>query len=88
MAKAAVHKVPAPVVVVCDSLLVVRFSREVIEEREMFRRLAHRVVEMVVDSGRHKLLRACVADGLAYIARDDLIKQVADLVHEVSAGGP
>ena len=31
------------------------------------------------------LTQKVVADGLAYIARDDLIKQVKDLVHEVLA---
>ncbi len=73
------------VVCKCDRPMYVYFSREVIEEREMFRRLAHRVVDLAVDSGQQRWLGGCVAFTLERIGRDHVIKMVTDLVHEVWA---
>ena len=86
MAKAAGRSVPAPPVVFeRDEFKYVCFSREVIAERETFRRLAHRIVDLAVDSGRHSWLRAEVGYSLSCIARDHVIKMVTDLVHEARA---
>ena len=86
MAKAARRKAPAPLVA-CEigDIMIVEFSDEVIEERETFRRLAHHVVDLLVDNGRDKLLHAEVADSLAYLGREQIINHATDLVHEVWA---
>ena len=86
MAKRVGRKGPAPLVA-CElsEFMWVYFSREVIEERETLRRLAHRAIDLAVDSGRDKWLHECVAESLAYIARDDVVKKVTDLVREVWA---
>ena len=86
MAKAAGRKGPAPpVTCVFGEFMWVYFSREVIQERETLRRLAHRAIDMAVDSGQDDWLHECVAESLAYIARDDVVKKVTDFVHEVWA---
>ena len=86
MAKAAKPKARAPLVVCqVDPPMFVYFSREVLKERETFRRLAHRIVDLAVDSGRHSWLRAEVAYSLSCIARDHVTKMVTDLVHEARA---
>ena len=65
--------------------MFVYFSDEVIQERETFRRLAHRVVDLLVDNGRDKWLHEYVAESLAYVARDRAIKDATALVQEVLA---
>ena len=84
MAKAAGRKGPAPQVT-CQfgEFMWVYFSREVIADRETLRRLAHRAIDLAVDSGRDDWLLECVAQSLAYIARDDVVKKVTDFVQEV-----
>ncbi len=86
MAKRARRKAPAtPDILVCECPMFIYFSREVIAEREMMRRLAHRAVDLVVDGGHHYLLGLEVAFSLSFIARDHVTKMVTDLVHEVWA---
>ena len=88
MAKRVKRKAPAPrVVFKRDRVMFVYFSHDVVEEREAFRRLAHRVVDLVVDSGRHRWMSESVANSLAYIARDNLINKVTNFVQEVRAEG-
>ena len=88
MAKAAKPKARAPLVTCeVDPPMFVYFSREVLAERETIRRLAHRIVDMAVDSGSHEWLGAEVAYSLADIARDQVINMVTDLIHEVRAEG-
>ena len=86
MAKAAGRKAPAPPVVFERmEFKYVYFSREVIAERETFRRLAHRVVDLMVDRGQHESLVASVAYVLSGIGRKKVIKTVTDFVHEAWA---
>ena len=86
MAKAARRKAPVPLVVCeIDPPMLVYFTRAVIAERDTFRQLAHRIVDLAVDRGRLDWLRAEVADGLGQIARDHVTKMVTDLVHEAWA---
>ena len=86
MAKAAGRKAPAPPVVFeRDEFKYVYFSREVLAERETFRRLSHRVVDLVVDRGRHEWLVVSVAYILSCMGRDQVIKMVTDFVHEACA---
>ena len=86
MAKAAKPKARAPLVV-CryGEFVIVYFSREVIEDGETLRRLAHRVVDLRIERGRDEWLHACVARSLAHVARERTIKEATDLVHEVLA---
>ena len=86
MGKAAVRKAPAtPEILVCECPMLLYFSREVIAEGEMLRRLAHRAVDMAVDSGYHESLCGVLPFSLACIARDHVIKMVTDLVQEARA---
>ena len=86
MARQAGRKAPAPPVVFKrDRFMYVYVSREVIEERETFRRLAHRVVDLRVDRGLGKWLHETVGKSLAHVARERAIKEATDLVHEVLA---
>ena len=86
MAKAAGRKAPAPSVVFERfEFKYVYFSREVIAERETFRRLSHRVVDLMVDRGQHESLIVSVAHILSCMGRDQVIKMVTDFVHEACA---
>ena len=88
MAKRAKRKAGAPLVTCeIDPPMFVYFSGEVLAERETFRRLAHRVVDLLVDNGQDKWLHQYVAENLAYIARDHVVKKVTDLVREVWTEG-
>ena len=86
MAKAARRKAPAPLVACRNpELMMFEFSDEVIENRETFRRFAHHVVDLLFEHGRDGSLSGDVADSLAYIGREQIIKHATDLVHEVWA---
>ncbi len=86
MAKRVRRKAPAtPDISVCEYPVFLHFSREVMAEREMMLRLAHRAVDLVVDGGHHYLLGLEVVSSMSCIARDDVIKKATDLVHEVLA---
>ena len=53
MARAARLNAPAPLVACrIPELMMFEFSDEVIEDRETFRRFAHRVVDLLFDNGR------------------------------------
>ncbi len=88
MAKAARRKAPAPLVACrIPELMMFEFSDEVIEDRETFRRFAHHVVDLLFDNGRDGSLSGDVADNLAYIGREQIIKHATDLVHEAWGEG-
>ena len=86
MAKRAKPKARAPLVV-CryGEFVIVYFSREVIEDGETLRRLAHRVVDLRVDNGRDEWLHECVARSLAHVARERATKAATAFVQEVLA---
>ncbi len=86
MAKRVRRKAPAtPDIMVCECPMFIYFSREVMAEREMMRRLAHRAVDLVVDGGHHYLLGLEVVASISCIERDNVIDNVTDLVQEVLA---
>ncbi|UCC31517.1 MAG: hypothetical protein JSU86_04415 [Phycisphaerales bacterium] len=86
MAKRAKHKAPAPLVVLDSGCaLDFRFSPELRRERETVRRLAHRVVDLLADSGHHGWLADSVAGDLTCIADDIVLNSVTDLVREACA---
>ena len=55
-----------------------------LEQAEAVRRLAHRAVDLIVDSGCHKLLSASVIDSLAFITWNENVKHIADFVQRAS----
>ncbi len=61
------------------------FTDAVRRDPEAVRRLAHRAVDLVVDCGGYKLLCAAVDDNLAYITREQYIKNLSDFFEEASA---
>ncbi len=86
MAKRAKPKARASLVA-CEygEFVIVYFSREVIEERETLRRLAHRVVDLRVDNGQDEWLHDDVAESLAHVAQERATKEATALVQEVLA---
>ncbi|NIS79282.1 MAG: hypothetical protein GTO14_03470 [Anaerolineales bacterium] len=86
MAKRAKRKAPAPLVVLdSDYSLQIRFSRELQKEPETVRRLAHRVVDLLADSGHYEWLANSVAGDLTCIADDVVVNNLTDLVREARA---
>ncbi len=67
--------------------LEMRFSDELRKEPETLRRLAHRVVDLLVDSGRYEWLADSVAGNLVWIADVVVVNYVTDLIREARAGG-
>ena len=57
----------------------------VLEQAETVRRLAHRAVDLIVDSGCHKLLSASAVDSLAFITWNEDVKNITDFVQRASA---
>ena len=86
MAKRTKRKAPAPLVTVeSEGSIEIQFSRELQKEPETIRRLAHRVVDLLADSGRYVSLAQDVASDLACIADDVVVKHMTDLIHEARA---
>ena len=86
MAKRARRKAPATQdISVCECPIFIYFSREVIEDGETLRRLAHRVVDLRVDNGQDEWLHDDVAESLAHVVRERAVKEATAFVHEVLA---
>ena len=86
MAKRAKREAPVPLVVLDpECSLEIDFSPELQKEPETIRRLAHRVVDLLADSGRYVLLADCVASELVSIADDVVVKNLNDLIREARA---
>ena len=67
----------------CD--VQVRFTRAVIEDRETIRRLAHRVVDLLADSGDYDQLGDSISHNLFWMLDDFVVKNVTDLIDEARA---
>ena len=86
MAKRAKRKAPVPLVTVDPQRTVeIHFSPELQKEPETIRRLAHRVVDLLADSGRYASLADGMPSDLACIADDVVVKNVTDLIREARA---
>ncbi len=84
--KRAKRKAAAPPVVVeCRRPMILCFSGEVMEERETFRRFAHRVVDLVVDGGHHGWLGTYVPDVLRLIEQEPVYQTLTNFVQEAWA---
>ena len=59
----------------------------VFEEPETMRRLAHRVVDLLADTGRYTRLSKSVSNNLAYLVNDFVIDKVTELLEEARAAG-
>ena len=59
----------------------------VLKEPEMVRRLGHRVVEMLADTGRYDDLTECISDGLGFLVDDFVIDRVMELLEEARTAG-
>ncbi len=67
----------------CD--VEVQFTRVVIEDPETVRRLAHRVVDLLADSGDYDRLSQSISNNLHWMLDDFVVKNVTDLIHEARA---
>ena len=75
------------VVLESECALTLRLSGELQKEPETLRRLAHRVVDLVADSGRYDWLADTVTGDLMCIADDIVLKNLTELIREARAGG-
>jgi len=55
------------------------------EDRETIRWLAHRVVDLLADSGDYDLLSQSISHNLFWMLDDFVVKNVTDLIHEARA---
>lgn len=74
-----------PVSVEPDCTVELEFTDAVTKEPETVRRLAHRVVEILADSGRDDRVAQFVTDNLAWLVEGFVIDKVTDLLEEARA---
>ena len=63
----------------------IRLSKQLSREPETVRRLGHRVVDILADSGRHDWLAGSVAGDLVCFADDVIVESVNQLIREARA---
>ena len=71
-----------PVTVEPDCEVTLELTDAVLKEPEMVRRLGHRVVDMLADSGRYDDLAECMSEGLGCLVDDFVIDRVMELLEE------
>lgn len=64
-----------------------RFTDALLKRQETVRRLAHRVVEILADSGRDDRVAQFVTDNLAWLVEGFVIDKVTDLIEEARSLG-
>ncbi len=74
-----------PVAVDPDCTVELEFTDAVTRDPETVRRLAHRVVDLLADTGRHDRLAKSVSNNLAYLADDFVVEKVTALLEEARA---
>ena len=85
-AKRTTRKASEPPVSVEPGCTVeLEFTDAVSKDPETVRRLAHRVVEMLGDSGRDDRVAQFVTDNLAWLVEGFVIDKVTDLLEEARA---
>ena len=63
-------------------MVELEFTDAVLKEPEMVRRLGHRVVDMLADTGRYDDLAECMSEGLGCLVDDFVIDRVMELLEE------
>ena len=87
-AKRTKRKAADPLVeMVPEYSTTIRLTRELLKEPETVRRLAHRVVDILADSGHHAWLADTLAGELVCIADDVVVKNLTDLIREARSPG-
>ena len=76
-----------PVTVEPDCEVTLELTDAVLKEPEMVRRLGHRVVDMLADTGRYDDLAECMSGGLGCLVDDFVIDRVMELIEEARAAG-
>ena len=76
-----------PVSVEPDCSVELEFTDAVRKDPETVRRLAHRVVDLLADTGRYDSLAESVTSNLGYLADDFVVEKVTDLLEEARAAG-
>ena len=76
-----------PVSVEPDCTVQLEFTDEVRKDPETVRRLAHRVVDLLADTGRYDSLAESVTSNLGFLADDFVVEKVTDLLEEARAAG-
>ena len=76
-----------PVSVEPDCSVELEFTDEVRKDPETVRRLAHRVVDLLADTGRYDSLAESVTSNLGYLADDFVVEKVTELLAEARAAG-
>ena len=64
-----------------------RFSERLQDEPELLRRLAHRTIDLLADTGHYEWLSGTVAVDLGQLADEMVAKHVTELIEEVRAEG-
>ena len=82
-AKPKASKPPVYVAPRCDVHL--ELTDAVLEEPETIRRLAHRVVDLLADTGRDDHLAALVSNNLPWLVDGFVVEKVTDLLEEARA---
>ena len=76
-----------PVSVEPDCTVELEFTDAVTKDPETVRSLAHRVVDLLADTGRDDRLAKSVSNNLAYLADDFVVEKVTGLLEEAIQGG-
>ena len=76
-----------PVSVEPDCTVELEFTDAIRKDPEAVRRLAHRVVDLLADTGRYDSLAESVCSNLGYLADDFVVEKVTDLLDEARAAG-
>ena len=76
-----------PVCVEPDCTVELAFTDAVRKDPETVRRLAHRVVDLLADTGRYDSLAESVTTNLGYLADDFVVEKITDLLEDARAAG-
>ena len=76
-----------PVSVTPDCEVTLEFTGAFRKDPETVRRLAHRVVDMLADTGHYDALAESLSSHLGYLVDDFVVEKVTDLLEEARAAG-
>ncbi len=76
-----------PVTVELECTLELELNEALLRQPETVRRLAHRVVEILADSGRDDRVAQFVTDNLAWLVEGFVVDKVTDLIEEARTAG-